>query len=85
MLGELHQFYLLANVLGVGDRKLNICCMLKSINLALLLRYISYLMIISTTGSIFIIKQDFKVIYGLYSHHLITTSLQLIPGLEPFN
>ncbi len=30
MLGELHQFYLFANVLGVDDRKLNICYMLKN-------------------------------------------------------
>jgi hypothetical protein len=30
MLGELHQFYLFANVLAQGVEKLNICCMLKN-------------------------------------------------------
>jgi hypothetical protein len=95
MLGELHQFYLLANVLGVGDRRLNICCMVKPIKLAMLLRYISYLMIISTTGSIFYRKTRFlsnlwypvTSVLQIYIINLsitdVTTGQQLISGLEP--
>jgi hypothetical protein len=95
MLGELHQLYLLANVLGVDDRKLKLCYMVKPIKLEMLLRYISYLMIISTTGSIFYRKTRFlsnlwyplTSVLQIYIINLsitdVTTGQQLISGLEP--
>jgi hypothetical protein len=67
----------------------------KSIKFAILFRYISYLMIISTTGSIFYRWTRFlSNLWSLFTSFLqiyiinlsvtdITTSLQLISGLEP--
>ena len=95
MLGELHQLYLLANFLGVGEKKLKLCYGYYSIKLATLLRYISYLMIISTTGSIFYRKTrflsnlwyPFTSLLQIYIIELsitdVVTGQQLISGLEP--
>lgn len=50
MFGELHQLYLLANLLGVGERKLTFCrCEIK---LTTLLRFVALPMVTLTLGSI---------------------------------
>ena len=69
MLGELHQFYLLANVLGVGERKIIIFHGYFELKLINLLRYISIFMIISILGTLIIRKM--KVLRNiLYLVHL---------------
>jgi hypothetical protein len=94
MLGELHQFYLLANVLGVGETKIIIFRGYYELKLINLLRCISLFMIVSILGTLIIRKMKvLRNVWYIFSSFLqsyiikqsVTDAIsgQIISGTEP--